>query len=523
MIITTAKRPFHGRAGAALRLTPLALAALLVSNGAWAQWKVTPGIDLRETYSDNVNNQTDGLAQASWVSEAAPNITIVGNGPRLKMNVNAEWRTFAYAKDDIPNVRNSERHYTAGAQFMAVDELLYVDAAANGQRQAVSPYGPLSTNSFSSINDTNINTWSVSPYLRHRFGSTATATVRFTRDAVTGGSGVGFANSTANTRSAQVLSGTNFAVISWNLNYTHQDLEAQNAAGTSSENSLAGVQWHVLPHLSLTATAGYDKYEYAVINQVTEGKSWSGGFIWQPSTHTHLEASFGRRYFGNTGSLLANYRTRHSVWSLTYNDSVTTTRQQFLVPSSLDTAASLDALFASAYPDPVVRQQVIQVYMASAGLPTNLPTSVNYLSNRYLRLKRLQGEIALRGARSDLLLSVFSDQTTALSLQQEDNSLLGSQFGSLNDNTRQRGASATADYRLDGRTTANAGFYLTHVQSVQTGITNNYRSASVGLTRRLGAKLSGSLDLRHSNGRAGTFDTSNYHENAIVATLSAKF
>jgi uncharacterized protein (PEP-CTERM system associated) len=525
MTITTAKLPsrWPASAGRALTLTPLALAALLLSNECRAQWRVTPSIDLRETYSDNVNNQVGDQAQSGFVTDASPRISVSGNGPRLRLNATAEWHRYDYSSDDIPNVRNSERRYNAGAQFTAVKELLYVDASANAQRQAVSAFGPLSDNSFSNINNTEIRTWSISPYLRHRFGSTATLLARYSRDSVSGGSGVGFGNTTSNTRSANLASGTSFVNIGWDLNYSHQDLQAQNAGGTSSENTVANLQWRVLPLLSLTASAGYDKYEYAVINQVTAGKSWSAGFIWQPTTHTRVQASYGRRYFGNTGSLDATYRTRHTTWRLNYNDSVTTTRQQFLIPSTLDTAATLDAMFAAAYPDPIERQQAVQAYIASAGLPTSLTNNINYLSNRYIRQKRLQGQFALRGSRSDLLLTAFSEQSIALSLLQEDSSLLPSQLSNLNDSTRQRGVNATADYRLSPRTTAQANANFTHAESVSTGIANNYRSVSVSLSRHFAEKINGALELRHSNGRAGTFDSSNYHENAIVASISVRY
>jgi hypothetical protein len=45
----------------------------------------------------------------------------------------------------------------------------------------------------------------------------------------------------------------------------------------------------------------------------------------------------------------------------------------------------------------------------------------------------------------------------------------------------------------------------------------------VGLSSRFDTKTTGSLDLRHSKGRAGVFDNRDYHENAIVATLSVQY
>jgi len=161
--------------------------------------------------------------------------------------------------------------------------------------------------------------------------------------------------------------------------------------------------------------------------------------------------------------------------------------------------------------------------MAQTGLPPTLVDSINFLSNRYMRNKRLQGALTFKGARSDLVFTAFKERTAALSLQQEDSTLLPSQLSALNEDTDQRGASANFDYRLSTRTTAHANLYGVNVQSLRTGQTNDLRQLSVGMTSRFDTKTTGSLDLRHSKGRAGVFDNRDYHENAIVATLSVKY
>jgi uncharacterized protein (PEP-CTERM system associated) len=527
MTITTANLAAHRQVkwpgSTALRLTPLALAALLLSNQACAQWKVTPVIQLRETYSDNAGNQADDQARGSFISEAAPSLSVTGLTPRLKVNASAEWRKYAYSNTDMPNVRDSDRRYQATAEAIAIKELLYVDASASEARQAVSAFGPVPNNSYAANNGTNIRTWSISPYLRHQFGATATLTARLARDSVEGGSGSGFGNSLASTRAVDVISGSAFPDLGWNVHYSHQDMSAQRTGDTSTENSLAGLQYRATSHLSITSSIGYDKYEYRALSERTRGRSWSGGFIWQPSTRTKVSASFGRRYYGKTGSFDGSYRTRRSVWALTYSDIVTTTRSQFLIPAALDTAAMLDRLFAGAYPDPVLRQQAVQAYMTQAGLPPTLANSISYLSNRYMRNKRLQGSVTFKGAKSTLLLSVFKERMNALSVQQEDSQLLPTQLSSVNDDTSQRGASANFDYRLSTRSSAHANLYGVNVQSLRTGLTNDIRQLSMGLSERFNTKTTGSLDLRHSKGRIGVFDNRDYHENAVVATLSVQY
>jgi uncharacterized protein (PEP-CTERM system associated) len=511
-------------AGPVFKLLPLAFGALLLSAECHAQWRVSPRLELRETYSDNLGLRSDGdpNARGGFVSEASPTITVSANGPRLTVNAEAGWRMYAYSNSDSPDLRDSDRRYNATMRAMLVDQLFYVDAGASGSRQAVSAFGPVSSNNYSSSNNTNISTWRISPYLQHRFGSFADLNMRYIRDSVSGGVG-GFGNSLANTSTVDLSSGRAFTTLGGSLSYYRQDLKDEYAGESSAENLSAGLRWSVIRRLSLTVNAGYDRYEYPALNERTQGRSWSGGFIWTPSTRTRVQASFGRRYFGKTGMLASSYRTQRTVWSLDYNDAVTTSRQQFLLPAAVDTAAMLDSLFAAEFPDPTLRRQAVQAYMAATGLPPTLLDSINYLSNRYIRVRRLQGTAILRGARSNLAFTVFRDQRNALSTQQSDSTLLLGQLSTLNDNTKQRGASANVDYRLSTRSNAYASLSASRVQSLSTSLTNNISETHLGLTHRFDVKTQGTLEFRHTRGGASLYGAGDYHENAIAATFSVVY
>lgn len=526
MTIITAKQPdtcLFGapRLPASLALAPLALAAMLAAAPAHAAWRFTPQVDARETLSDNVNNQVGEYARSAWVSEVVPGFKFTEDSPWLKAKADAEYHSFLYS-EKIPYTQSSALNYRADAEAKVVDQLLYVDASASQSRQAISAFGPTITNPFSSTNTTRISTWSISPFLRHRFGNSADLSMRYTRDSVNGGAS-GFGNSMASTRAVDLTSGPTFNDVAWNFSYNHQDLGSQYAGSSSSENELAGLRLNLTPRFGLTATAGYDKYDYPTLGEATRGRSWSGGFVWVPSTHTSVKASYGRRYFGKTGALASSYRTPHTIWTLNYDDQVTTSRSQFLIPATFDTASALNRLLATTFPDPQQRQQVVQSYIAATGLPPTLTSSINYLSNRYLRDRRLQGTLTLRGGRSDLVLVVFRDLRNALSLATNDTELLVNQINALNDNVRQRGASLGYDYRLTPNTTANATVSVTNVQSLVTNMVTNDRELSLGATRRFNARTRGSVQLRHISGRPNLLFNSNYQENAILATLSVLF
>ena len=82
-----------------------------------------------------------------------------------------------------------------------INQFLYLDATASSSRQAISAFGPVHSAAYSSANNTQVSTWSISPYLRHRFGSSADLTVRYTRDSVSQGA-TGLGTSLGSTRPA---------------------------------------------------------------------------------------------------------------------------------------------------------------------------------------------------------------------------------------------------------------------------------------------------------------------------------
>jgi uncharacterized protein (PEP-CTERM system associated) len=518
MTIITAKRPAR-----ALRLTPFALAALLLSAECHADWKFTPTIGATETYTDNVSLQADAQARSQFVSEVTPGFAVKTTGPRVKFSASARWHLFGYQDSDLPNTANIQHDYSAILQAKLAEDL-FLDSSFSGGPQAISAFGPQISDSLYSLgNRTNVNAWRISPYVRHRYGSVVDMTLRYSRDGVDAGAHNPFASSTSSTGSLNLASGTSFRTLGWGLSYSHQEMNNRLAGPSTSSNALADLRLRYSPQLSGTASVGYDEYDYQSLGGRTAGRSWTGGLIWTPSSRTSLNASFGHRYFGKTGSLAASHHSRHSIWSINYSDAVTTTRQQMLLPSTIDTAALLDTLFSATIPDPVLREQAVQAYLQASGLPPSLANNVNYMSNRYLRQKQLQAAVAFNWAHSSLVSSLFRTERSALSLQQSDSELLGSQLSSLNDNIRQRGLDETFSYRLSSRTVATATARLSRVTSLSNGVTENRREYRAGLTRRLDRRLNLAADLRHVAGGRGAGTGQTYQENAVSASLSAQF
>ncbi|MGH8853364.1 MAG: TIGR03016 family PEP-CTERM system-associated outer membrane protein [Telluria sp.] len=516
MIITTADRPPRGRRLPVRALLPV-LIGLAFSPSSRADITFTPSVSLKETWTDNANMAPRGQERSTFITELSPAIAMAVNNQRMQLAAHYQFQKFAYSEKNLPNLRDSGSELQADLQARMVGDLLFLDASASRGQQAISAFGPgLADNPYTTNNRTNVSTWRISPYLMHRFGTSANLYARYTRDSVeTGRDGYGNTDGDALSVSLANVGERRFG---WNLRFDRQELADPIGGDTSSNNAQAGLSWRVMAPLMLTAGFGYDEFDYDSLGGSTRGKSWNVGYQYTPSPRTSLSMSYGRRYFGKSRALSAVHRSRQTTWNISYDESVTTTRQQFLLPATVDTAGMLSNLFAPNFPDPELRRQAVEAYMRMTGLPPTLANNINYLSNRYMLQQQFLASAGFTGVRSTMLLSLYDTRRNALSVQQVDSDLLGSNLSNLNDNTRQRGLGANFAYRLSSRSNAFALLDASRSNSLSTGIRQNNRSVRIGLNHRFQRKLNGIIELRRfqASGSANQSQT----ENAISAALS---
>lgn len=501
---------------AVFALAPL---ALLLAPACHADWKFAPSVQLTETYTDNVNYASGAAARSAWVTEAAPGFALSNHGRRFLFDMNYRLRYFNRSGSTGDDADRTQSQLGANLYAELLADLLYFDGNASISQHAVSQFGPLPTDSdFGSDNHAEVRTYRASPYLKHRFGATADMQLRYMIDSVDTGR-PGLDNTDGQSLAFDLASGSNFSTFGWTLKAYHQVVDNDLMPEQSTSTASLGLRYPFGRTFALTATAGYDKYDYQALGGETGGRAWSAGFTWAPSSRTRVDASLGRRYYGDSYYLAASYRTRRTAWTVNYDDAVTTTRAQFLLPSTVDTAALLDSLFAASVPDPVERRRAIDAYMRAAGLPPSLADSVNYFSNRHFLQKNLQATAAYRTARSNLLVSLFALRRTALSTVDADSALLGPRSLTLNDATRQAGATAMWNLKLNPRNFLTASLNTVRVRSESTGIASTHKVARLSMTRRFDRKTTGVLELRHMAGPASE-RLDGYRANAVSASLN---
>jgi uncharacterized protein (PEP-CTERM system associated) len=497
-------------------------AATLVPHMSYAaDWQVTPRVELRETYTDNVRLAPRGQEESDFVTEIEPGVAITGVSPRLQMQLDYAFKYRVYAKNSDENGHNHALR--ANGLLDVWDRKLYLQGSAAIAQQNISTLGPLSTSDVNiNPNRTEVRQASLSPYWISRLGRFANVNARYAWNRMESDGETSALSSESNTVNLGLSQGSMFNDLGWSVSYSRQDIDSTQGQFNKRtlETLTASLSYAVLPTLSGLLSFGREDNAYGDAQGSVGGNFYTVGFQWAPSRRTNIRAEVGERYFGNTFSLDAQHRTRLTTWKLTYGEQVVGTPGLLTVPVSLDTAATLDNVFVSQVPDPIQRQQIVQAFIAQNGLPQFLPSSVDFLTNQVTLSKRWQGTFGLRGVRSTLLLSLFRDD------RQVESSgtpvIVGTDPFSLSDNVLQTGYNAILSWRFSERTSGSVSVGQIKSELADVSRTDTNSNVRIGVTHQLQPKLRGSVEYRWLN-RDTNSSAGDVRENAITGTLSLAF
>jgi uncharacterized protein (PEP-CTERM system associated) len=497
-----------------------ALLLALLPSAVRAAWQVKPSVEVRETWSDNPELRNDSDKRSQFITSVSPGLTVTNDTPRLQVSASYRLNAFAYSDERAGNQRMNSS-LNANVRGNPIPDFLYFDASAGIAQTPVSAFGPVSDSPYSGSNRSEVRSYRVSPYIMHQFGNFATTQLRYTHDLVDSDLG-GYGRSKGDTVELAVNSGPSFKTLGWGLRLDRENLEDGIAPASINSSALASLQYSLTRQFSLTATGGYDKFDYETMGGGTKGASWSLGFSLEPSARTSLKMSAGRRYYGNSYFLAASHRSRNTVWSINYSDDVSTSRNNFLLPSAVDTAVMLNQMYQTNFPDPVQRAAFVEAYIRALGLPRSLPNPINYFSNRYSLQRQFNTSMAWRSSRTTAMVTLFKMRRQALSLVEYDSALLGNSRQNLNDNTDQTGLSVNAGYRLSARTSTALSVTTSRSKSISNELSENSRMVRLYVTHSFQQRLTGTLEVRRNSGGLA-LQNGSYAENAVAASLSMNF
>lgn len=465
-----------------------------------ADWKFTAGVGVIETYTDNVALGASGARESDFITTITPTIGVKKTGARLKVDANYALQNLLYARDSARNTLYHQLNALANVELY--ENEVYLDTSAAITQAAISPLNATGANTSNATNNiANVRTFTLSPYWIHRFGSTATLNVRETIARITNDTNE-FSNSTNNTFSAALTSGSAFGRVSWGLNLLQQNSDFQDRANVKLTTTSGSLGYLVSSRVRLTGTVGHESNSFATTTGETPGGFfWNTRVFWAPSTRTTLDIGFGHRFYGNNWSLAFKTRGPHSTWTADYSESLNTSNNQFASGASGTTLA----------------QQSFDL-------------SRNVLTNQVFLEKRFGTAFSWTKGKSDFRVDAFHSRKTT---QIDGNTNTRINIGSVNlinnndpflatNNLTQVGVNGAWNWRFASNLSSNVSFGVTRNSYTDLNRTDTTSNLQIGLNRQFSSQLNGSVLLRRQN-RDSDQSNADYSENALTGSINYKF
>ena len=460
-----------------------------------AQWSGTSSLTLSETYTSNVNIGSAGDEQDEFITQINPAITLSGRGRGLQLDFSYNMQNLLYARNDD---RNATFHQLrAHALATLVENALFVDMASSVNQQAISLRERAPTDNLTiSSNRTDTIASHISPYLRHAFGDVATTELRYGYDKVyydaTG------ADSESNSYSATISSGVTFKTFPWSLGYSRQQIHAsgQQAQTPSARFEMysANLNYVASRKLTFTTAGGYENndYETSAARQKPGGAFWNAGLIWGPTSRTSLQASYGKRFFGNNYAFGANHMTRRSTWRLSYAENVTAVN--LLQPESRVFMIA-DASTGNIFVDP------------QTGLPILATVIIPTLTSDVYVSKHWQASLGYQLKRNNFSLLLFNERRF---------------FERTDELQRFNGGNALWGLQLAPHSRASLNTGWQHIEYSLDGQVDDFWHAGMTLSHDIQDRVKGAIELYHST-RNSSKPANEFSDNRVVARLTMTF
>jgi uncharacterized protein (PEP-CTERM system associated) len=281
----------HGRVfSVAVTLSVLTLA----DPAAAGNLTITPSLELREIFSDNIDQAPDGLDESALTTEIVPGFTLRSESARATaaLDVFPIIRYQTAGEDEGFSLAGS---LTGLGTVEAVEDLFFIDAQASISQHVLSSREVSST-----ANEEPVQIYRVSPYLRNRFGGFAVGEARYLFSQVfieTEGdaSAATVSDSTNHGLALTLDSGADFTRFTWTVNglATYEDRSDDDNV-TRWETGL-GAAYAINRSISVLAGAGYQFFDDGEPANDIDEPTWQIGFRWRPGPRTDLQVSYGQR------------------------------------------------------------------------------------------------------------------------------------------------------------------------------------------------------------------------------------
>lgn len=523
-------------------------------------WTITPTVQTQEIYSDNINLASSGNEKAAFVTSVNPGFSIKGQSTRSTMTFNYRMQNLYNAGGNnglsiynqlqsnsnnvlIPNKFFIDSNSSISQQN--INNNLIGTSNINGSNNnttvyniGVSPYWtPRFANYASGIARMNFNTI-----------STGGGNVSNNTDAIS--------DSVNLAETINLQSGTYFQRINWNFSFNNNENYRIDSPTISFQNTNGRLGVPINAYFNVFTQGGYSSNNYQSTSVNTTGNTDSGAYYtvgcqWRPSQRFNITAGAGNNSFvtvffspmsrltttstysnnavgtnfgqyspGNTGqnspavggqntpatgggnsgqnwTMAWNYQAKRSKWTLTHNNT-TTTSQQILGQNQIFPAENVAN---NQIGNSDLNQRII-----------NNPT----LTNQVIVTKTWNFSSSFTPGKSTFSANVYSDDYT---------------YQTVGNNQNIIGANGTWNWPFASKTSAYLRPQWQHIDNQGSTDNSQYYTVAIGINRNFTSRLNGVLEFRHMNQTSNGNEnndlpgglTNDYQENRVTASIFMRF
>ncbi len=390
-----------------------------------------------------------------------------------------------------------------------LERWVYVDATASIAQQAISAYGQQSVDgSQANTNRTEVSQVSIKPHARGNLAGWATYQLGFSADA-SHSQGVAAPDSRNTGVNLSLASPSSGALLGWSALATQQRTTFSGRATDSGRLSLS-LLVRPDPEWSATLRGGQETTSVGSVYRQTYN-NWGGDVRWTPSVRTTASVAADRRYFGDGYQVLLEHRFPNSSVRFTSSRDANNAANGAGVGQPVTLYQLLYAQLASAYPDPVLRDQFVRATLQILQLDPNAVVAGGFASGGTTVQRRDDLSMTYVGRRTTFTLQAFSSDT-----QRIDTTTVGVDTSPI----RQAGLNATVSYRLTPTSNLNLTGSGLRTRGTATQAGNQLKSVALSWGNQLSKYLATSVSARYS-----AFDgaANPYRESALSASLNLRF
>lgn len=488
------------------------LLGCLVSTAVSAEgWGFQPRLNTTGVYSDNVDLSPSGQEENDFILEVTPGFSLLRETSRMKLMADYRLQTLTFVEDSSENRVNHQLDGAMNAELQP--DFLFLDATARLTQVNVDARAPRALDNLSGgANRTDVQAYSVSPYIRHDLSGFATALVRYGYERVDTDGALGLSES--NYINAGFSSGRRFSQLGWNLNYFKRQDDREGQFDLDQESIFGSVSYQLHSSLALLVEGGREENDFESAEVPQNGSYWGAGATWTPNRYLSLSALEGDRYSRGTieltpsqrSSLSVTYRerdvglnpgatwngklqheTRRSVWQMNYLEDTQTTQRLLITGPT----------FIVQNPDGSIAGVVV-------------PEDSLSLTDEIFERKRAQASVGFQTGKSTFALALYREQRDILR-------------EAATDDQTARGGVAEWQWQFSGRSRTNIRGSWERTEFLDEGREDDFWYVETLLSRALSERADASLGLRHTRRDSTQKATAEYTENRIFATLNLEF